>query len=482
MHLKQIKSWIGLVIVVFVFNFILRINNPVIAQTIKAYNQISFPPLKEVKIPSYERYELPNGMVIFLMEDHRLPEIKGTAILKINSKSDPDNKIGLAKITGELLRSGGTVHHSPEQLNEILENHAAAIESSIDIDSGKVNFLSLTPDFDDMFKLFAEVLRYPRFDLVQFDILKSNLKGQIARRNDNPSNLANREFKKLIYGPYSPFARSEELQTIDNITLQDISDFYRQIGPERIILGLVGDFESNQVKLLIKKTLANWKKKENEPKKIYSENLVQYSSGKIFKVEQNHLNQNTVLIGQLGGKLDSLDYPSLSVLNGVFNGFGGRFFNEIRSRQGLAYNVYGLWKANYNYPGFFVAGGQTRATQTVPFIKAIKKEITRIIENPISADELSYAKDSILNSFVFSFSKPSLILNRLLNYEYFKYPIDFIFDYQKSVKKVNSRDIQRVAREYLHPENMVTLIVGNTNNIQPPLQVLEDQATDIQIN
>jgi zinc protease len=333
-----------------------------------------------------------------------------------------------------------------------------------------------------MFKLFAEVLRYPRFDLVQFDILKSNLKGQIARRNDNPSNLANREFKKLIYGPYSPFARSEELQTIDNITLQDISDFYRQIGPERIILGLVGDFESNQVKLLIKKTLANWKKKENEPKKIYSENLVQYSSGKIFKVEQNHLNQNTVLIGQLGGKLDSLDYPSLSVLNGVFNGFGGRFFNEIRSRQGLAYNVYGLWKANYNYPGFFVAGGQTRATQTVPFIKAIKKEITRIIENPISADELSYAKDSILNSFVFSFSKPSLILNRLLNYEYFKYPIDFIFDYQKSVKKVNSRDIQRVAREYLHPENMVTLIVGNTNNIQPPLQVLEDQATDIQIN
>jgi zinc protease len=189
------------------------------------------------------------------------------------------------------------------------------------------------------------------------------------------------------------------------------------------------------------------------------------------------------MLGHLGGRLDSPDYPALSVLNGVLNGFGGRLFNQVRSRQGLAYSVYGVWNPNYDYLGTFMAGGQTRSETTVAFIKSILAEIERLRTTPISEEELANAKDSILNSFVFNFQSPSQTLARLMRYEYFGYPEDFIFKYQEAVKATTVADIQRVAQKYLQPEKIVTLVVGDTETIDPPLSSLgvEVKTVDISI-
>ena len=140
-------------------------------------------------------------------------------------------------------------------------------------------------------------------------------------------------------------------------------------------------------------------------------------------------------------------------MNGVLNGFGGRLHNEIRSRQGLAYSVYGVWQGGYDYPGVFVAGGQTRSDTTTQFIKSLKEEIERLRTQPITEAELNYAKDSILNSFVFKFQTPSQTLSRMMTYEYYGYPQDFIFDYQQGVKNTQIDDILKVAQEYLHPDH-----------------------------
>jgi len=480
MILTKFKKWFPLLVATLVSSLVLWTYSPAIAQTLQPYNKLTFPPLAEVVIPPYERYQLPNGITVYLMEDHRLPRIKGTAILGISSILDPPNKVGLAQITGELIRSGGTKQHSIKELNEILENHAAAIESSIGLDSGSVSFATLTPDLENVFKLFVEVLRSPSFDNAQLELIKTQLKGQIARRNDNPGEIASREFKKLIYSETSPYARTIEYETLKNITREDVLEFYSQLNPEQIILGIVGDFKVNQVKGLIEQTLADWPK-GNNPLNFSRTKVSQASVSQLYTVNQPQLNQSNILLGQLGGKVNDPDYPSLTVLNGVLSGFGGRLFNEVRSRQGLAYSVYGIWKANYTYPGIFIAGGQTRSAETVPFIRAVNAEIERIQKNPITPDELSYAKDSILNSFVFNFSNPSAILSRLISYEYFKYPTDFIFRYQKAVKTVTIEDVQRVAVEYLHPEKMVTLVVGNIKGMEPSLDTLGKKIEDIQL-
>ncbi len=163
-------------------------------------------------------------------------------------------------------------------------------------------------------------------------------------------------------------------------------------------------------------------------------------------------------------------------MNGVLNGFGGRLFNEVRSRQGLAYSVYALWSPQFDYPGTFVAGGQTRSDATVPFIKSVIAEIEKIRTAPVTKAELAYAKDSVLNSFIFNFQEPSQTLSRLMRYEYFGYPTDFIFRYRKGIEATTIADVQRVAQNYLKPENLVTMVVGNQAAIQPPLTSLGENA------
>jgi len=153
----------------------------------------------------------------------------------------------------------------------------------------------------------------------------------------------------------------------------------------------------------------------------------------------------------------------------------------VRSRQGLAYSVYGFWSPRFDYPGTFVAGGQTRSETTVPFIQAIFDEIKRLQTSPVTPQELAYGKDSVMNSFVFNFQDPSQTLSRLMRYEYYRYPADFLFRYQRAVETTTAADLQRVARNYLKPQNIVTLVVGNLTDIKPPLTSLAQRVTPIDI-
>ena len=247
-----------------------------------------------------------------------------------------------------------------------------------------------------------------------------------------------------------------------------------------MILGIVGDFDSKQMRSLIQKQFGDWQPSRNLPQ-FQLPSVSQAKQGGIFLVNQPQLTQSYVEIGHLGGKFDSPDYAALDVLNRVLNGFGGRLFNSVRSRQGLAYTVYGSWSPRYDYPGVFVAGGQTRSETTVPFINAIRSEIERLKVEPVAPAELAFAKESVLNSFVFNFEDPSQTLSRLMRYEYYGYPADFLFRYQRGVKATTAADIQRVAQKYLKPENLVTLVVGNANAIVPPLTALAKEVVPVDI-
>ncbi|XLQ12112.1 MAG: insulinase family protein [cyanobacterium endosymbiont of Epithemia adnata isolate EadnSB Bon19] len=471
--------WLSLICITMFSVLILRV--PAIAQIPKHYAELEFPPLPEITIPDYERYELDNGMVVYLMEDHKLPLINGTAIIRTGSRLEPSDKVGLAEITGILMRTGGTKDHSPEELNELLEKRAAHVETSISTALGKASFNALTEDIETVFNLFKEVIREPAFTPEQLTLVKTQYKGAIARRNDNPKDIASREFRKLVYGDTSPYARTEEYSTIDNISREDIITFYQNyVRPDGMILGVVGDFDLKAMKTLIDETFGDWKPFTPKPNITIPSARQKYTQG-LFLVDQPQLTQSSVLIGHLGGQFDSPDYPALSVLNGVVNGFGGRLFNELRSRQGLAYSVYGYWNTAYDYSGMFYGGGQTRSETTVPFIGSFMQEIERIRTTPITEEELSKAKESILNSFVFKFENPSQVLSRLITYEYYGYHKDFIFSYQQGVKATTIKDIQRVAQKYLIPEKMIILVVGNKEAIEPPLSLLEKTITTIDI-
>ena len=460
---------------IFTFLFVvscLLMTVPAIADTPKHYTELEFPPLPEVAFPDYTRFQLDNGMVVYLVEDRDLPLITGSAILRTGSRFEPSEKVGLAGVTGSLMRSGGTKQHTAAELNQILEANAASIETNIGTSSGRAGFNTLTEDFDRVLELFAEILQQPVFDPQRLELSIKQRKGSIARRNDDPQNIANREFDKLIYGETSPYGRTVEVATLDSISRDDVVAFYETyIRPENMILGLVGDFETKQMQDKIQQAFGNWQVDTPTPE-LEIPSATQANPGGVYLVERPESTQSSVAIGHLGGTLDNPDYPALSVMNGLLNGFGGRLFNEVRSRKGLAYSVYGLWNPNSDYPGQFTAGGQTQTATTVPFIQSVLGEIDKLQTEPIAESELTSAKESILNSFVFNFQNPSQSLSRLMRYEYFGYPTDFIFQYQAGVKATTVTDVQRVAQEYLKPEQIVTLVVGKSSEMNPPLEDL----------
>jgi zinc protease len=477
---KKILSWFGLALFTVVLSFTVRSN--AIADTPKHYTDLEFEPLPEIELPEYQRYELDNGMVVYLVEDRDLPLVSGTAIIRTGSRFEPANKVGLAELTGAVMRSGGTENHSAAELNTILEQKAASIETSIEDSFGSANFSTLTEDLETVFPLFAEVLRQPAFTPAQLAIAKNQQQGSIARRNDDPAAIAEREFNKVLYGKTSPYARTIEYDTLNNISRQDAIDFYQTyVRPENIILGIVGDFTSDQMIERVENAFGDWQVDTPTVALEAPAATQQYKQG-IFAIERLQQTQSNILLGHIGGRFDSPDYPTLSVLNGVLNGFGGRLFNQVRSRQGLAYSVYGAWSPSYDYDGMFIAGGQTQTNSTVPFIQSVTNEIKKLRNELVTEQELANAKESILNSFVFNFQNPSQTISRLMRYEYFDYPEDFIFKYQDEVQNTTREDILDVAQEYLQPDQLVTLVVGNVKAMNPPLSNLEQEVSLVDVS
>ena len=476
---KKLFSWLSLAVLTVLLSFSFRL--PAVADTPKHYTELEFEPLPEIQIPEYDRYELDNGMVVYLLEDRDLPLIGGTALIRTGSRFESANKVGLASLAGDAMRSGGTESHPAAELNSILERKAASVETSIDGTSGNASFATLSEDLDTVFSLFAEVLRQPAFAADKFAIAKKQQQGAIARRNDDPGDIASREFNKVIYGDDSPYARTIEYSTLNNIALADVKDFYQTyIRPENMIMGIVGDFKADEMIEKVQAAFGDWQV-NSAPPTLEPPTASQRATEGVFVVNRPKLTQSNILMGHIGGKFDSPDYATMSVLNGVLNGFGGRLFNEVRSRQGLAYSVYGAWSPSYDYDGLFIAGGQTQTNNTVPFIKSIFAEVKKLRTDLVTEKELANAKESILNSFVFNFETPSQTLTRLMRYEYFDYPEDFIFEYQDKVQNINQKDVQKAAKKYLKPNQLVTLVVGNKQAMKPPLDNLKAEITTLDV-
>ncbi|WP_088894268.1 M16 family metallopeptidase [Leptolyngbya ohadii] len=456
--------------------------DPALAVTPRHYTELQLPPAPEITLPEYSRFELSNGLKVYLLEDHELPLVGGSVTVYTGDRLEPAEKVGLAGITGAVMRSGGTASHPPDALNQLLEQKAASIETGIDTTAGSASFSSLSEDLEEVFGLFAEVLRQPAFPQDRIDLVKTQTRGGIARRNDDPESIAQREFGKLLYGADSPYARTVEYATLDQISRQDVQQFYQQyFHPNKMLLGIVGDFDSAKMRSLIEAKLGDWQPVGAD--KIEPPQATQAKQGGVFLVDQPQLTQSSVLMGHLGGKLSDPDYAALSVMNEVLSSFGGRLVNEVRSRQGLAYSVYAFWSPTFDYPGTFTAGGQTRSDATVPFIKSTLEQIEKIRTSPVTENELKRAKDSVLNAFIFRFATPSQTLSRVIRYDYYGYPQDFIFKYQKQIEATTAADIQRAAQTHLQPDKLVTLVVGNAKDMVPPLSSIapNGQVTPIDI-
>jgi predicted Zn-dependent peptidase len=436
-----------------------------------SYKKLSYPRLGDIEIPDVARVTLANGMQLFLVEDHELPLIDISARIRTGSIYEPADKIGLASITGIVMRTGGTTSRTGDELDEQLERIAAAVETGIGLNSGSAAMSVLKEDIDTGLAILADVLMNPAFSEDKIMLAKIRHRSSIARRNDNVSSIAIREYEKLIYGPESVYARHTEYATIENITRDDLVAFHKKFfRPNNIMLAVAGDFDASRMIKKIEKTFKGW---ERADVPIPPTPNVHYDFRPTANVvRKEDINQSNIYLGHIGGMMNHPDYFALIVMNRILGGgFTGRLFKNIRSREGLAYSVFGSYTANYDFPGVFYVGCQTKSERTVYAIRAMIEEVKKMTETEVTDEELSLAKESYLNSFVFNFDSKGEIVGRLLTYAYFGYPSDFLQKAKENIEKVTKADVLRVARKHLKPDKMQILAVGRPQDFDEPLSV-----------
>ncbi|MFB0564524.1 MAG: M16 family metallopeptidase [Candidatus Aminicenantaceae bacterium] len=428
-----------------------------------------FPPLNPIKMPTIEKVELANGLKLFLVEDHEYPTIDIRAMVHTGSVFELPSKIGLASITGQVLRTGGTTTMTGDEIDKELETMAASIETSIGRVSGMITVSILKEDVDRVLEILADILMNPAFREDKIKLAKVLENTAISRRNDDIGQIAFREFEKLIYGKDSPYSNQPEYATVDAITRQDIVDFYNTFFyPDNTIVAVWGDFNSKEMESKIKTHLGKWEQAQvSIPQAAEVAYEYKYTVNFINKPD---VNQSHILIGHIGGLRKNPDFPALSVMNRILS--FDRMFNKIRTDEGLAYSVWGSYGANYQVPGVFSSGAQTKSESTVYAIELMLKEMKRITKEEVSDDELAKAKEQDLNSYVFNFDSRSKIVNRLMTYDFFGYPMNFMEKVKEGVEKVTKADVLRVAKKYLHPDKVQILVVGKKEDFDKPLSSL----------
>jgi len=420
------------------------------------------PPLSSPPSISATSGVLSNGLKYYLLEDHEVGLIEGKVMLKGGTRGE--DTTGLSDIAVGVQRTGGTRAHPSGALDAALDALGAQVETGSAMNTLSLGFSGLAEDAEEVLNLATEVLTEPLFEEQRLEVARAQVLNAIEHRFDAPGALPGRLIVKLIYGAESPLAREPTAEAIGALTSDDLRAYWaRWERPDNAVIGVVGDFDTREMKSTLERTIGRWKPAEGEPEKPPT--LAPLPSppkldGSIRFIRDQGTTQATVVLGELGTTVMEEDTVALSALNSVLNGFGGRLFNEVRSKGGLAYSVSGSWAPGVEYPGTFVATGET--DRPGRFLKEVKRVLAEVGESrPPSAEELSAAKQSSLNAFVFTQSRPSKTLFRLVSYDVAGIPADFLEQYYAKLRDVDVKDVTAAAQRRLHPATMDVVVVGN---------------------
>ena len=298
------------------------------------WKQIAIPELPAFKPQLPKRVVLPNGMIVFLTENHELPLISGSAMIRGGSDSEPADKTGLVELYGETWRTGGTEKLSGDQLDDYLEARAAKVETSGSDASTSISFNCLKADFNDVLGIFVDLMRNPAFREDKLALAKKQMNSSISRRNDESDDIASMQTDILGYGKDSAYARVPEYATVAAVTREDLLQWHKQhTTPNNIIFGVVGDFDSKEMEANLRKAFGGWPKGEKvaEPKVT----IAPEKPG-IYVVDKSDVNQSDIRMIGMGIERRNPDYFALQVMNEIFGGgFSSRLFVNLRTKAGL---------------------------------------------------------------------------------------------------------------------------------------------------
>lgn len=430
-------------------------------------DKLVFPELLfEPPYPSEFRTTLSNGMVVYIAEDRELPLVNVSVLMRGGSAWEPPGKTGLASLTGAMLRDGGTVTRPPGDLDDEIDFLAAVITTSFGTTSGSATLNVLSHEIERGLELLIDILRNPRFDEHRFRIQRDRIRQNLARRNDRTSEIEMREWRYLMYGEDHFLAREITAETLDAITRDDLFRFHEQfVHPGNMMLAVAGDFQRDEMIKLLEEVFGAW-----QPRSAWTTPVPQPThipQPGIYMFDKPDVNQGRVSIGHYGITEDNPDRFAIQVMNGILggSGFTSRIFSRVRSDEGLAYSAGSVFGIGTHVPGTFRAFFQSRSEACAYAAHIVIEEIKRIRNESVSEEELQIQKNSMLEAFPRQFASPFQTVLLYARDEFEGRDPERWLLYRDNVRDVTAADVRRVAEEYLRPDQLVIVIVGNIEDI-----------------
>ncbi len=441
------------------------------------------PPLHALRVAEPERLTLPNGAVVFLLEDHTFPVVSGTAYFPSAPTLVPDRLVGLAGLTGDVMRSGGSAAHPGDALDDRLAAIGASVTTALSGETGEADFRCLTENTDEVVRLFADVIRRPEFPEDKIELAKVGLHQEIASRNDEMIPIATRVARQAVYGPGSPWSRIPEHATVDAITRADCRRLHGAVFvPERMVLAVYGDFRAAEMKRRLAAAFGDWKRSGTPAPRLPAQPA--RAPHELFFAPKDDVTQSALLIAGIGHRVDDPDQAAMDVVEQALGGGSqSRLNRHIRTERGLAYATGVTAGADYRRPGVFMAYSLTRNDSALTALGLLRGELDDVLRAPLGGDEFRAAKESVQNQFVFNYEERSSVLFRDAWYQVEGYPLDFLTRYQRALDAVTPEAALAAARRFVRPGEMSVIVVGKEKEFERPLdgEGLKVERVDIAI-
>jgi zinc protease len=418
-------------------------------------------PAREITFPPYQVRTLPNGLQVIAVSHHEQPAVSLRLILRAGGAQDPVNRPGVAYVAASLLDQGTTTK-SAEQIATTIDSIGGAIGAGAGSDVTFINAAVMKDSLGVALDLVSELARHPAFANEEIERQRQQILSGLKVSYDDPDYLSGVLFDRLVYG-FHPYGKPDSgtPESIAAVTREDLLAFHKRwFGANNAILAIVGDVTADEAFAGAQRAFGSWERVEIPPVKAEQPPP---ATRRVVIVDRPGAAQTEIRVGNIALPRRHPDYLALDIAMKILGGEGGnRLHRVLRSERGLTYGASADLNALKD-TGDIVAETDTRSEKTAEALRLIVEQIVRLQRQRVQQRELSDAQEYLTGSFPLTVETPSAIALQVLNAVFYGLDLNELQTYRERVNMITVDDIQRVAQQYLHPDKLSIVLVGDAS-------------------
>lgn len=424
-----------------------------------------------LRVPPITTRQLPNGLRIVVVEQHELPIADVILQIRNGGEADPANHTGTAALTSALLTEGTTTR-SALQIADQAAYLGVRVGASSGWEQSTVSLHTPTAQLDSALALFADVALHPAFPAPDLERVRKVRLTALQQLRDRGPAIADRAYATALYGEQHPYGRplagtEASIAAISRADLQSFYDTYYR--PNNATLLVVGDVKPDDVERRAQALFGGWARADVPAPSNATAQAPKATT--LVLIDKPGAAQSSFRLGGIGAPRSTKDYFALQVLNTILGGsFTSRLNQNLRETKGYTYGA-GSGFSMRRLPGPFTASAEIVSAKTDSALIEFTREL-RAIRDTVPSDELAKAKRYLQLGLPEDFETTGSIAGQMLPLITYGIPLDFYNTAVQSIGAVTQADVQRVARQYVDPDHLTLVIVGDRKSIEPGLRAL----------